>query len=187
MPFYFLPCSIAKLEAFCSSKNQVWKPADLGLQPTSPPEMMISLLRSKIEMLPSSCMTARSPELKYPPRNAAFVASGSRKYCGCPSSAKQGLKIIRLLYLFQCDVPSGHNLSDGFAVGGNVGEDIASVLINHTNFLRGGECMTLASHVFGAFLECEPLPEWLRIASCKGSICLHKLPTRDEFTHCIPR
>ena len=138
-------------------------------------------------MLPSSCMTARSPELKYPPRNAALVASGSRKYCGCPSSAKQGLKIIRLLYLFHCDVPSGHNLSDGFAVGGNVGEGIASVLINHTNFLRGGECVTLTSHVFGALLEREPLPEWLRIAPCKRPICLYELRTGDEFMHCMLR
>src|ERR1700733_11916717 len=48
---------------------------------TSPPEIMRSLLRSRIEILPSGFFTARSPVPKCPPRNAFLVAPGSRKYC----------------------------------------------------------------------------------------------------------
>ena len=40
----------------------------------SPPEMMMSLPRSRSSMLPSGCHTARSPEWNQPPRNA--VAGG---------------------------------------------------------------------------------------------------------------
>ena len=45
----------------------------------SPPEMMMSFLRSRSSMEPSGCMTAMSPEWNHPPRNASAVASGWSK------------------------------------------------------------------------------------------------------------
>jgi hypothetical protein len=39
--------------------------------------IIISLLRSVMAMVPSGCLTARSPDQKWPPRNAFFVASAS--------------------------------------------------------------------------------------------------------------
>ena len=43
----------------------------------SPPEMTMSLARSRIWTYPSSCITARSPVWNQPPRNASAVASGA--------------------------------------------------------------------------------------------------------------
>lgn len=59
---------------------------------TSPPEIMMSLLLSIICMTPSGCITARSPELKYPPLNALWVAFESLKYCHRAMSCKDLLR-----------------------------------------------------------------------------------------------
>src|SRR5689334_11554187 len=49
------------------------------LEMFSPPEMMMSLPRSRSSMLPSGCHTARSPEWNQPPANALPVAASSLK------------------------------------------------------------------------------------------------------------
>jgi hypothetical protein len=144
---------------------------------TSPPEMMISLLLSMIDIEPSGYITARSPELKLPPRKAVRVASGSRKYWGSQnvSCTKRDQASVETNLLHD-DISSHDNLTHCLAVSRDIHQFIrVSIgLENDTSLLRGCEAVTLMRHELCAFRKGHCGPRGLIVASRERAVGLER-------------
>ena len=109
------------------------------LEMFSPPEMMMSLLRSRSSMLPSGCQTARSPEWNQPPRNAFSVAASV------------------------CEVAAHHVVAahDHLAHRLGVPGDVVHVLVDDPDQIGRGVGLALAREQLGPLLDRQLLPSLL--------------------------